>query len=92
MLHNFLIAETETFQNKIKKNEFKKLESKIKNYVYPILKMNPYYGNNIKKLKGEFEGIYRYRIGDVRLFYKIDENKIIIFLIDIERRKDSYKK
>jgi len=32
-----------------------------------------------------------YRIGDVRIFYKIDDKNIIVFMIDIEWRKDSYK-
>jgi len=88
----YSIAETENFQKKILKNEFKNLYFKIENYVYPQLKKNPFYGPNIKKLKGEFEGIYRYRIGSFRLFYIIDNNKIIIFIfiIDIDNRKDCY--
>jgi mRNA interferase RelE/StbE len=53
----------------------------LNNYIYLILKKNPYSGKNIKKLKGEFEGVYRYRIGDIRIFYKINEEKIIIFMI-----------
>jgi mRNA interferase RelE/StbE len=46
---------------------------------------------NIKKLKGEYREIYRFRIGDYRLFYKIDETAFIIFIINIEDRKDAYK-
>jgi len=90
-LNNFKIAETEIFAKTIKKSEYKNIYDKIKNYVYPQLKMNPFFGLNIKKLKGEFEDVYRYRIGNYRLFYKIDNQKIIIFILDIEHRKDSYK-
>jgi len=90
-LNNFKIAETEIFTKTLKKYEYKNIYDKIKNYVYPQLKMNPYFGLNIKKLKGEFEDIYRYRIGNYRLFYKIDNQKIIIFILDIDHRKDSYK-
>lgn len=90
MSNEFNIAETYSFNEKVKKPEFRKIHQKILNYIYPILRKNPFYGKNIKKLKGEFDGIYRYRIGDIRLFYKIDEKKVIVFMIDIEWRKDSY--
>ncbi|MDC7226994.1 MAG: type II toxin-antitoxin system RelE/ParE family toxin [Spirochaetales bacterium] len=59
-------------------------------YIYPLLKKNHYFGPNIKRLKGEYSGLYRYRIGKFRLFYEIDNDKIIVFIIDIEDRKDAY--
>lgn len=90
MSPKYSIAETDNFQKKNLKNEFKNIYLKIENYVYPQLKNNPMFGPNIKKLKGEFEGVYRYKIGSFRLFYTIDDKKIIIFIIDIENRKDSY--
>jgi len=90
-LSNYKIAETDTFVKKINSSKYKHLYSKIVEYVYPLLKENPFYGNNIKKLKGEYKEIYRFRIGDYRLFYKISEETIIVFIIDIEARKDSYK-
>ena len=87
----FIIAETETFQKKIKTTKYKLLYKKITEYVYPILRENPYSGPNIKRLKGNYKELYRYRIGDYRLFYKIIEEKVVLFVIDIEARKDSYK-
>jgi len=87
----FKIAETKTFSNHIANLEFKQVYNKLSNYVYPQLRENPYFGTNIKKLKGEYEGIYRYRIGSNRGFYIIDETSRIIYLIDIQKRKDSYK-
>ncbi len=80
MLNNFKIAETNFYKEKINKQEFQRFYHKIKNIVYSILKTNPYFGKNIKKLKGDFEGLYRYRIGDVRIFYKIDEDRVITFI------------
>jgi mRNA interferase RelE/StbE len=88
---SFSIAETDSFQKKIESRNFKHLKNKIQNYVYPILKVNPFFGPNIKKLKGEFEGIYRYRIGNFRLFYTIEEEKLLVISVDIEKRKDAYK-
>ena len=72
------------FLKKISKAEYRKLYKKITSYIYPMLKRNPYFGPNIKRLKGEFSDFYRYRIGDYRLFYKIEEEKIIIFIMDIK--------
>lgn len=89
---DFKIAETDLFQKKLLDKNFSSLKDKIINYVYPILKVNPYFGPNIKKLKGEFAEIYRYRIGKFRLFYIIKDTELIIIFIDIQLRKDSYKK
>lgn len=90
MSDNFQIAETESFIKEIEKSQYKKLYKKIIDYVYPILKKNPYFGPNIKKLKGNYSDYYRYRLGDYRLFYKVDNEKIIIFIIDIRNRKEAY--
>ena len=88
---NYKIAETETFEKKIKTIKYKNFYSKINDYVYPILRTNPFFGPNIKKLKGEFKELYRFRIGDFRLFYKVSEETVIVFIVDIESRKDAYK-
>ena len=87
----YRIAETENFQKKIKTQKYGSLYKKITEYVYPILRSNPYFGPNIKKLKGEYKDIYRYRIGNHRLFYKISEELILVFIITIEDRKDAYR-
>ena len=92
MSTNFKIAETDTFSRKIGKPEFKTIYNKIVHYIYPQLRKNPFYGPNIKKLKGEFAHIYRFRIGQYRLFYTVETETIIIFIIDLAHRKDSYKK
>jgi len=90
-LDKYKIAETETFSKKINSKKFSHLYQKIAKDLYPILRSNPFFGTNIKKLKGEFKEIYRFRIGDYRLFYKIDDNEKIIFIVSIEDRKDAYK-
>ena len=79
----YKIAETETFEKKVTTQKYKFLYKKIKDYIYPILKENPHFGPNIKRLKGEYKEIYRYRIGDYRLFYKVSEETVIVFIIDI---------
>jgi mRNA interferase RelE/StbE len=88
-LSNFQIAETATFE-KTKKKIGKKLYEKIKTFVYPQLRENPFYGPNIKKLKNNLEGYYRYRIGNYRLFYLIEDEKLIVVIVDFKHRQKAY--
>jgi mRNA interferase RelE/StbE len=91
-LDKYRIGETETFSKKINSKKYNHLYDKIMNDVYPILKNNPFFGVNIKKLKGEYKEIYRFRIGNFRLFYTIDEQELIVFIVNIENRQDAYNK
>jgi len=90
-LAKFKIAETETFSKKRAAAKYRSISKKLIDYVYPILSENPFFGPNIKKLKGEYKEIYKYIIGDYRVFYKISEETVIVFILDIEARKDAYK-
>jgi mRNA interferase RelE/StbE len=88
-LYDFQIAETKNFQ-KLKSKIDKKIYDKIINNVYPQLKSNPFYGTNIKKLKGEFEGYYRYRVGNYRLFYLVEREKVFVIITDFKHKQNSY--
>lgn len=90
-MNKFKIAETENFSSKISDPKYSRIYKKIFDYVYPQLRENPFFGTNIKKLKGEFEGLYRYRVGQYRIFYKIENDKILVIMLDIDNRKDAYK-
>ena len=90
-MFDFKIAETKSFK-KTKQKIDAKLYGKIRTIVYPQLKNNPFFGANIKKLKGEFDGVYRYRVGSYRLFYTVDNDRVIVFVIDLKKRKDAYGK
>ena len=90
-MNNFKIAETETLTSRISDSKYNKIYKKISDYVYPQLRENPFFGTNIKKLKGEFEGLYRYRVGKYRLFYKIENDRVLVIMLDIDDRKDAYK-
>lgn len=85
-LSKYQIAETKTFE-KIKKKIDKKLYSKIKNFVYPQLRENPFYGTNIKKLKDNLEGYYRYRIGNYRLFTLSKRISLLLLLLILNTDK-----
>ena len=43
-----------------------------------------------KKLKGR-PG-YRIRIGDYRVIYMIEDSRLVVYIIEIDNRKDIYKK
>jgi len=88
-LYDFRIAETKEFQKQIRKLE-SKVYIKIKNIVYPQLRKNPFFGPNIKKLKGEYEEVYWFRIGNYRLFYVIENDKVIVIVTSIAHRRNAY--
>jgi mRNA interferase RelE/StbE len=90
-LSNYKIAETDNYVKKVNSKRFKHLYAKISDGVYPILKNNPFFGGNIKKLKGEYTDVYRFRIGDYRLFYTIDDAEMFVVIINIEHRQSAYK-
>lgn len=68
----------------------KQLDKKISEYLSPQLKQEPHFGKNIKKFRGYEPERWRYRIGDFRLFYFIDEEEKTIAMISIDHRKDVY--
>lgn len=90
MSDDFKIAETESFQKLMRAPRFELLYSKINDYIYPQLRQNPFFGKNIKKLKGKLIHFYRYRIGNCRLFYVVQSEKKVVFITTISDRKDLY--
>ena len=69
-----------------------KIKSKLQNYVYSLLRVQPRLGKNIRKLKEYSPETWRYRIGEYRFFYQINEEEKIIFMIAAEHRKQAYRK
>ncbi|MEW6087092.1 MAG: type II toxin-antitoxin system RelE/ParE family toxin [bacterium] len=92
-LYKYKIFETEQFLKDLEEiggSRGKKIYKKIENYIYPQIKENPYCGLNIKKLKNFIPPTWRYRIGDYRLFYEIDDGTKIISVTSIETRQNAY--
>jgi len=90
--NDFQIAETATYRQKVESKAFMPFSDRIRGNIYPRLRTNPYFGPNIKRLKAELRSIYRYRMGDYRLFYTIDASKKLVFILDIVHRKEAYRK
>jgi len=92
-LSNYQIFETDEFLKKIGKiisHDKSFIEKKLLQYIYPQLREEPPYGNNIKKLADFRPEIWRYRIGKYRLFNVIEENEKTIYVLSIDSRKDAY--
>lgn len=44
-----------------------------------------------KALTGNLKGVWRYRVGDYRLFADIEDDIVTIFIFEIGHRKEIYK-
>lgn len=92
-MNNYKIFETNEFQKgtaKTTKQDKSFIKNKLRQYIYPQLREEPHYGNNIKKLVNYKPETWRYRIGKYRLFYVIEETEKIIYILSIDLRKDAY--
>ena len=92
-MSKYKLFETQQYSDDVENiadNVKKSILAKIMNYVYPQIIVNPYFGINIKKLKNYSPSTWRYRIGDYRLFYEINEGEKTINIIGIDLRKDVY--
>lgn len=67
------------------------IENKLRSYVYPQLRADPYSGPNIRKLRGYAPDTWRYRIGRFRVFHTVDEEERIVFVPTLDDRKDAYR-
>jgi len=93
-LADYRIFETAQFQKDLKRlspQRESSLATKLNQYCYPQLKKEPHFGPNIKRLKGWDPPTWRYRIGDWRFFYEIEERDKIVFMLAIEHRREAYR-
>lgn len=90
----FRIFETDEFLKRLEglpRMESDFLQRKLRAYVYPRLRKNPFFGPNIKKLKGYTPDTWRYRIGDFRVFFLVDQTGRIVFMLSVDGRRDAYR-
>ncbi len=80
-----LSLSAEKFYLKCDKSLTKKLIKCFQN-----LEQNPRFHRNIKPLKGNYSGYYRYRVGDYRVVYSIDDEVVTVNIILIAHRSRVY--
>ena len=93
-MSNYRIFETDEFTKslmKLSKKNVSFIRKKSASYVYPQIKKEPCFGKNIKKLRDYDPDTWRYRLGKFRLFYTVDYEKRIIYVLTIDFRKDAYR-
>ncbi len=92
----YKIFETDQFKKELQRvaslYEEKLIQRKLEKQIYPQLRQQPYYGNNIKKLRDYEPETWRYRIGNFRLFYSVDEKAKVVIIATIRLRKEAYRK
>ena len=92
-MSEYRIFETEQFQSDLQTNlgrRHEKVVARLRNDIYPQLRTQPFFGRNIKKLKGYKPETWRYRIGGFRLFYEIEDDRKVVFMIAADTRQKSY--
>jgi mRNA interferase RelE/StbE len=55
------------------------------------LAQTPLLHPNIKALKGDYAGDYRYRIGEYRVIYSVDEDVVKVLVLTIVKRGEAYE-
>jgi mRNA interferase RelE/StbE len=55
------------------------------------LEREPRRNNNIKRLAGKFSGLFRYRVGDWRVIYRIDDGASRGLVLSIANRREVYE-
>lgn len=62
------------------------LEKQLRRKAYPQLGIEPHFGTNIKKLRDWSPPTWRFRLGNWRLFYEIDDKASRVYLTVLDRR------
>jgi mRNA interferase RelE/StbE len=91
-LPEYRIFETEEFLKNLDKLSVRdraSIRGKLSDYAYPQLREQPFFGTNIRKLRGYTPDTWRYRIGRYRVFYAVDEEERTVYVLTAEARKDA---
>ena len=67
------------------------LQAKLQSHAYPQLRQEPHLGPNIRKLHGYRPTTWLFRIGRYRLFYLVDEERHVVFMLTVDDRRDAYR-
>jgi mRNA interferase RelE/StbE len=60
------------------------------NRCFDQLRQDPYVHPNIRRLKGPLAGQWRYRVGDWRVIYRVQDDQVVIVLL-IVHRSNAYR-
>ncbi|MFT5141463.1 MAG: mRNA interferase RelE/StbE [Rhodothermales bacterium] len=92
-MSKYRVYETREFRARLDSLESRDsafIRRKLDEYVYPQLREEPFFGRNIKKLRGYEPDTWRYRIGKFRVFYLVDPSEAVIYILTVDLRRDAY--
>lgn len=81
-----LTVKAQRFYDKADKPLTRKL-----NRCFDQLAKNPYAHPNIKRLRGTLTGYFRYRAGDWRVIYEVNDDQILVIVLVIAHRRNIYR-
>ncbi|MBI2982274.1 MAG: type II toxin-antitoxin system RelE/ParE family toxin [Deltaproteobacteria bacterium] len=70
------------------KNLPKQVKEKALHVVEAVLARIPTMG---KPLSGPYKGLWKYRMGDFRIIYSIEQAQLVVFVLRVRHRKDVYQ-
>jgi mRNA interferase RelE/StbE len=91
---DYKIFETVRFSTDLQllaRHRKKFIGEKLLEYVYPQLKREPHCGLNVKRLRGWDPPTGRYRIGDWRFFYVVDQDAKMVSMTAASHRSSAYR-
>ena len=68
----------------------KRVETKLRAHIYPLLRQDPFFGPNIKRLKNWEPPTWRFRVGEWRFFYEVDGEGRTVYVVAADHRKQAY--
>ncbi len=81
--------------NKTARKQLKKLDEPIRYFIYSYIKKNLYDTQN-PRLHGKalvnLNGLWSYRVGVYRIIAQIVDEELLVLLININHRKEVYKR
>ncbi|MFC4736758.1 type II toxin-antitoxin system RelE/ParE family toxin [Bacillus daqingensis] len=81
------------FEKRARKT-LKKLDASASRFIMAWIKKNLHHTTDPrskgKGLTGDRSGAWRYRVGDYRLIAEIQDKKLVILVLEIGHRKDTY--
>jgi len=45
-----------------------------------------------KALTGDLAGVWRYRVGDFRIFARIEDRRLVILVLDVRNRRNAHRR
>jgi mRNA interferase RelE/StbE len=93
-LSEYRLFETANFQRELARlgpTAAERIRTTLEDRAYPALRAAPRQVPSSARLKDWDPPTWRLRIGSYRLFYRIDDEERVVWLVGVSHRKDAYR-